>query len=529
MDDKIKELNKSKYQDKGNYKGKSDTYKGKKKPYHGNRDKKGDKAFKEGKSTLANQSVLAALFKSSPLITTAVSGTELAPGAFPGIEIAKRTIYVSATDTWMDATAWGMVSAQLTSILAAYGSARGFATTVTAANVYDYLLHSIRALATLCALKRIQDAVNVTDASGMDISALFETRTYRGGAINMATTLGELLNSTAITSVSDVTTISNAVWQQTYLSELHKIRLPKQIIMQVIAMFSGYFEVPTGAGVTLYEFMDTGLNGNVNAATVYTGTHIAALNALLANPDMYTVLDMLGFTAEPLLAMDWNRDIRGKTVNIIRDPEIVNFLANGWIETVPDVGVTGDTDVIYRLLDLSRSRSIFDNVAISNIDISNFMLPLMFGLRFQSAFTTSYIMNHISTIDETGTLAHSYCWAPCRLIFDATSTATTAELHAISDRLTYAMARWCSHTSAVSMGFFPAITAKLDDNAGSIDVISVSAVAIGISEPENSWYIPSDIEMLINSIKLEYIFGAQWRSRLQLLLQSVSSRSNSQM
>jgi len=469
-------------------------------------------------------SLLKAAFTTMPIGVNGINAILQQPGSSLDYLFTKKSIYIDISETILKSTAYDLVKDQITAVLAAYGASRGLAVTVTEQNIYDYLVAAADAYATFLCLYRIQNAQNVTTATGLDISLLFEDRVYLNTTPTASVVTTAVVANTAVTHITDLTSINNAVWAQTYLSKLHYLRLPDALIRELTVLFSGYFVQNEGKYPCLVEFLPNGLNGSVFSATVFTNTYIAACAALInANPDLTNILTMLGFSADPIMSMDWNRDLTGQSVLMVSDPYLNDLYVNGWVDAFAQTEVTSNTDIQYSLRLHNSEQSVFSFDPNVLVDLNDYSFGLLCGIRFQDAYADVRSMFAIQYIDEVGAHGYLYTMFPADITLVGDGGGSIAGVAQAASRLSAAAQRYVSLVGAPSPMFRLAVTVTLD----SANAVYSTAVSVGATlEGPNKVVLPSDISSLIDIMRLNGIFGSQYRKTLQLLLSSFPKKNN---
>lgn len=243
--------------------------------------------------------------------------------------------YAGAVQTIaVDASALVNVSSNLldpllSEAITAFASQRGYTSSVTPVKIRNYLIHSVNALSALYSLKRAQNVKNLTNGLGQNVAPIFTSKPSGGTNDITASAFSLLVGVTA----HGVGSISNAVWADTYLSQLQKIRVPQGFGHLVKALFEGYYANPAGLADSYIQFYNS---YEMAAATIRTpevafSDSITAIDTLIAaDADLMSILDFIGFNAEFAVMENWERDLKGQSLVVYNDPLIHTMLINNW-------------------------------------------------------------------------------------------------------------------------------------------------------------------------------------------------------
>jgi len=466
--------------------------------------------------TTGTGSVLQSLTHSG-LQVSALNSLTVTTGTSSGTaELVVATGYMNAALILGDATAYAMVSAQMNSIITAFAINRGYTTGVTAAKILTYIQTSCTAFGILLALYRSQNVAALTDGRGNAISNLFQVRPY--GNLTGVQILQHIHNGSEPSMVDDADNISNAEWAQHYLSELPKLVLPVQWIPIIMYFFSAFFDIG-GAGSSGHKYLGfypSVLSGATTMEAEYD-TLIATLDAMvLADPDITQILDLFGFTSEPIVNLDFTRDLKGQTLLAIKDPRIHSFITNSQLFDIMG-GAYNDDDVVNTYWDIFGINNIFSYPDVLDINVDLIGIELVFRQGLQATISphSLWIMcsgrywAEVTGESSTGIMINPFAFTGIGGALGDASRIT--DLVALSDRM-----RRYSHYLGFLIPYETTITMSAD--AVGVFTISSTIVTTHVLESANTYDMGDDVATIQNVLVVTLLFGPGYRQTMQSLL-----------
>lgn len=329
----------------------------------------------------------------------------------------------------LDPNAEALATPLVDRLISAYYMARGYlpVAPVVAANIFDYVEASFKAWGILLHMLRSQSAAKIEDHQGRKIGVAFASRSevttfdvankVKAGA----STEANFDNFTLDGSVS----ISNAEWAKDWLSHLIKIKMPKSWVDYGFALYSGVFKIPSTID-TYIQFVPRELWANDSAKNLYDA-QISVLDGFLAKPEFHDLLDLLGFTNEFVIQMDYTRDIKGQTLSIYEDSLLPLILRESYI--YPDgTGFASDDD-IRDIVYVEGSGDHFDYLSFEEFPVDKVMDLISSGGRYAGATAPFTMLNGVKVFTSANTTLPTvnYVVTPgCQIYFDGVSIATPA-------------------------------------------------------------------------------------------------------
>lgn len=430
------------------------------------------------------------------LVSPGASGSEQEVGYING--------YFDTSGVLLDNGTFAMVDDSITALLEAFGTARGYATTVTVTDIRNYFIRSARAFSILLTYQRYYNGAKLIDRNGKSMSNIVAQR-IRGVSLTAAPKA--LIESATVNTSTESATDSNAIWAQTYLSQLHKLRMPKNWFEFMVKMFSGVHAIADARIPSYLVLYDESLNKSVTHATEFA-TQVAAIDALLAKPDLISILDFMGF--KPLgVGLDFTRDLKGRTLFITADAQINDLFGNGsWFDFCD---TATDTDIKYLVSgsmdplspfsaseQLEASAETLKHLALLSKRLTTTVNIQAVVAYYQAGigWTTSYLINPITIIGVT-----------------SDGSITTSDIVA---RLTGAATRWV-HYCGSNLGYTVNMNVTVASSMASVTL----TVTSGVVEGGSTYVIPEDILWISRVTALDNIFGVPWRSALQSLVSNM--------
>jgi len=215
-------------------------------------------------------------------------------------------------------------------VIDGFSSSRGYVSSVTPSIVRDYIVNSVEALSAIYVLKKLQDIKQLKDGQGRAITNLFAGAPSGGyNDISLAA-----YDPNVTVSLLGQTNISNAVWANTYLSELSKIRVPHAFGQMIKTLFEGVYKFKSSPVETYVQFWP----GNIVAGAVLTtpeasfAAKIAAIDsAVSTDSDLLAILQLLDITPDFAMNENFERDLKGQTLVVYSDPLLETMIVNNWV------------------------------------------------------------------------------------------------------------------------------------------------------------------------------------------------------
>jgi hypothetical protein len=432
----------------------------------------------------------------------------------------------------MSTSRFAIASSDIGQAISAYATSRGIPTTTTANVVRDYLQFSTIALAALLQLWRSQSATQLRTQRGIQVSrAITDTITnYFGGV----TYTSIARNITPTVSTSDAAGISNATWANTYLAKLGLVRLPASVVDILLKLYSVGYSMAPYSSMGNDSIVQFKVSNAPSAASTFTN-YIGFIEGLFAShPDLGSILELLGFTADVVLSIDFTRDLKGLTYNVVQSEDMIYALANAKVFSFDmSILVVNDSDIETLLVDYTGENSS----AFSYTEMTNTTPDFAFTLLLTSiggSINPPVMQPLAKVVTSNGVLT----WADPTLFYKgwlvntlvlnpapAGWTGTLADYSTITHRLTLGMANYdkligfgLNFTHPYQVTGSSIANAAVDATTGPSDIISEGA----------NTYVFNAVEAQVLSQVLSgaLYFGAFWRQDLQLLLSRLNKQAS---
>lgn len=223
-----------------------------------------------------------------------------------------------------------------------FSTERGYTSTVTPAIIKAYITSAVKSAALFLTLKRNQDFAKIRDGSGRLMGSSLATR-MTDTDLDVITTLYSS-SSAPGTSAFYQASITNHGWSTSYVSEFENIMLTPVALSNLMEMFSVVHDSYNDDS-SIYDiaYPSTRLAFPTPTAIL---TALQATTALLAaQPDLVSILGILGFSFVGDFNMDWRRDTLQETVLLRKDgwfKQILrtNSVSISWLNTADEAVLT---------------------------------------------------------------------------------------------------------------------------------------------------------------------------------------------
>lgn len=459
-----------------------------------------------------------------------VNGMEAAEGGSANVDLAVIDLGISMSRTFIPSDIENTLEASITQLLDAFATNRGYATTLTAQAVREYIEAAINYYALIVASWRAENTSSLRTANGKIVSSLFRTR------IPMRTLL-EVLTGAPIAPISDNnggSSISNAQWLRDNVIYLQDVFLPSNVLRFIFGLFSGVYSLDkfTDAGNTSLLMLHPGLLSESDSVQVRARSAGSTLNTKASTSDMISFLKFMGWSNEEAINTDLTRDLHGNTLIIYDDPALLDQLTNAKFFYSFDLGVAygvpgSDTDIKNLYFDPTDEYATpFVYRDRKSFDADDFMLTAMFhrGLYPDPTTPVYQLGTSLKVLVDGVVQVNDVNYSIMSPHYVALSGGSNQLANSNLNRLTYAINNWYLYFNAPLFGI-PNITL-------SVDVSGVPTgygpVAIGsyAYEGPNTYFINEDDMTTYRTIAwLRFIFGEDYRRWLQLsIARTITSR-----
>jgi hypothetical protein len=279
-----------------------------------------------------------------------------------------------------------LVGDQIAAFIAAFASSRGYATDVVPQDVIDLVQNSILALSILGVMKRSMDAANLTNSVGQEVKQLFTVTQKNLSGASETSMINNMIDQLAIESAAleDYSfSISNTVWQQDYLSELGQLYLPEKLAKLVYYITTNVFESRnTSIDSIVYNVLWPTITRGEESDdlnVLFLSTMSTINTALAAKTDLRVILTELGMSSVHTINLDWDRDIKGQTLRLVNDANLMYMLGQAYPEFGEDWPILSDTYWANTIADPNISGSTFGFNDQIELDFDK--LSLLFNMR----------------------------------------------------------------------------------------------------------------------------------------------------
>lgn len=509
---------------KGNYMRKDD-FKRKDRKY--DRFEKKESKFEEQPKEVVTEEPASnkdAIDTTMPTITLVNSRLQSPGGTTASQEFVVTDIALSPSAFVYAGHGESLVGPIMTSLINGFATARGYVTTLVANDINLYLTYAASMLANLLSLWRSQSASQIRTQDGINVGPAITdivSQTYSTG--NLYTQISRNVAPTLIQTEDDG--ISNAVWAQTYVAEIQNCRLPKSVVELIVKMYSVAYSFKPYSDMGSDSIFLIRPSGTASAITGFN-TAVSNINALVASkPDLFSFLDFLGITNEHAIQLDFTRDLKGQTLNIIEDEKIVFALLNA--KTFWGSDLT-DSDVAQLFVDYqAEGTTAFDYTDVSNLDMNEGALTMLIRPEGGSPATPT-LAGMSKVVSNTGTYLWQgadriKCWiySPSLYLQPTVSfTGTLADFVLLQSNFEHAQANWNRY-----IGINRPYSQVYDITGTGVlnNAISIIAPTDLVSEGSNVYfYSASDWIIVSGVLHLAVVFGATWRYDLQAKLNNLA-------
>lgn len=482
----------------------------------GKDDRRSNKNKSEAVMTQEIESVLAAaLHIPSPEMLVINGKTSSAGATAEAQEVAMMEILIQKL-AWSGANVETLVAPLITKIINNYAYSRGQTTTVTAADIFDYIEAANEAHQLLLHMWRSQNVKNLKDSKGVDISEAFKGRMKYDATLDWLNAIRTGVSVEVVAPVLDGNVpINNAAWAQDWLSEIPKLKMPRQWIAANVALFSGFYRHDPGNGLDAFiKFVPDAIGlSNTAVKTAYDAAVLILDGFISAHPELEDILETLGFTSDPIVDFDFTRDLKGQTGIVFDDPTLALTLVNSHVFYPVAAQVDADLDsVIY----LPNTGDMFNFDSQVNIDLNT-----VFHLKWMR-YTRVRFIDRVHLINSAGASSYRRFGRPdVELNLDeVTVTSMTAAQLLVLER-NQAINDLCIGLPSIG------ISLQVIQLVGGEWTVLAEDVSSLVAEGGSSWIIPLETYLAYETDRMaSFIFeGTPWRAELQRIADSFRSTS----
>lgn len=452
------------------------------------------------------------LFPSEQTVSM-INQAQANPGSTKDTIMSNLTAYVKVADLLL----WGStnISGLITQLITKYADARGYATTLTAASVITYFTTAMKVYADILVLKRYADSSKARNAVGIPLSIL-NKRAYNGAALTSSGIVVNVAKAAVINQVTEASAISNAAWNNTYLSELPKLHLPMGITRALQYLFSQRFRVPGNPALhSIITMYPSDMDANISMPNAFAADVALLDAAIAANTDLLSFISFIGITNESVLSYDYQRDQAGVSYREVIDPDLKSMLVNGYL-TNAFASESTDADIVNSYCDAGTLASIFDQIDIAALPLSEVAMITHCGERGGISRDGIYSTHVISQQHRDGTDTSKWMMPIMKIVWSGASTATDTEKDATLRLFLDAMT--VSNMVGLDDGYSFGLLCSINLLTGITGSTVVSVGDGGVSANNNVYTLPSDFKTMSDFAVLPNWFGADYRENLQKLL-----------
>jgi len=245
-------------------------------------------------------------------------------------EVANTNLAVSINTLISNSLTAGLVKQAMDSVSASLG----YATGIAAADIEGYLEASFKTYVIYLMLQRACNSATLVNEDGNDVFSIFNSLPTAGYE---ACDVGAPLASLAEPVTSQVPSITNYVWMNTYVKGVSLLRLTPSLKALADYLFSQHFRNPYSQTEGYVTFWTTDVC-NQNALTTLPVAFVATLATaqayLDADGDMVMMLKALGVDK---FTFDLDRDQTGQTLKSSFDPLIIEMIINSQLNFSVDI------------------------------------------------------------------------------------------------------------------------------------------------------------------------------------------------
>ena len=219
------------------------------------------------------------------------------------------------------------ISGHITKLIENYKATFDVSATTNQADIEDLIGAYIDSYVHFLVLKRTQEASGLTNRKGNVIASAYTKLPTTGMA---GIKIDDRL-PTAPATASIWTSISNKVWNDTYVSRLKLVSLPEAIIKLLNTLFQGSILLPDQRGmsreVMLWPNSIIELSQYTTPHTAFTTSVDYIVTKLGTDPALVRLVKQLGFEPITKFEQNYRRSINPRVVRVA-DPTLVTMLQN---------------------------------------------------------------------------------------------------------------------------------------------------------------------------------------------------------
>lgn len=461
----------------------------------------------ETEQVMSQTSPLAALVKPDSSQVYAVNSQRVdVGGSGTSQEIYVKHVPIGQLILESTSTPNSLLTDQLQDLINAYATARGYVTGVTVAKVAAYLSNSFNLFAMIVFIHKAQNGTRYTTTDGVDIGKLLGSRIKAStglSASNVANYVGDNnVNYRALEYEGEVS-YSNTVWSRDWLSHLSKVKLSRGLAQEAISLFSKNYALSPDGSYIAVPFPQVLLSAST-AAVVRDGILTSMNTARSTDPDLIDIMEFLGFTSEMVTQMNFDRDQRGLTLEVMYD-EVFNAAA--YNASLENPLASGDTDFSNLYWDRFGVYSI-----LHPVDTMDFNASALFPILSLRGNIVEHFQIQLIRSSDTGVGVDRFNFP---FMVNGDNTTVTGLDQAQLDRARNVTIPY--YLGGMKLPYFigPSIT---EISAGDFNMNGHTSVAGDISEKLNAFALPSDYSYYQLAKKAELIMGdVEWRQAIQSL------------
>lgn len=477
----------------------------------------------------------------SPYILTGVN-TSRTTNTFFDIQLAAMGIEIGLDKLIKSKTAPYLLDdleVNFNRVINAYSTSRGYTSSTTGKIMLDAISYSVKMYSCLIAMKRVFDAWNIKTANNIDILPYLNTK-Y---AFSVQSAILAAVHDTPVdpTGYNMVTAISNAVWAQTYLSQLPVIYLTEGLEKMIRYMFGNEFTNNPQFGIgnsTLFNIWPVDSTGVTLLAGFSTAQ--SALSALYSTyPDLQILLELAGFSPKWGISQDFTRDLTGQTINVVYDPQLIAALES--------TGALDPTNSVFSARNYIRLDNTGDNIfacaQTRPIDVFDNLWHWLFNLPIYANITGAPVGTDIIKINAVINILYNegsqkaFYYIPNHLCITYSLSSTVKTTPALLNKALTAIANAVlpitvsTATIEFNADFVLSQVATIDRDSVEPANLSVTLAPAGNPYLKEgcTTYIYNMVEaaVIVKNLLPTIFYGVDWRINMQALLKVVTDRASS--